>query len=156
MEWEYIKTVFAAEGHLPLWAQGELNISVAHFPTMQHICLRAKITNMTVTEARVEYEGSITIDGRLLDAAGILEYEKVQVLSFSTGTRLETYTIRGKEGSGIVCMNGPSALLIKKGDSVMVHAYGLFTPAEAAKRRKPTIVTAGTGNVVKGRKEGSH
>lgn len=92
---------------------------------------RAKIHLATVTEADLYYEGSITVDQNLLDASGILPYEKVQVVNVNNGARLETYTIPAEPGSGVICMNGPAARLAAEGDRVILIAYAEMTPKEA-------------------------
>ena len=101
--------------------------------------LRSKIHRVTVTEANVNYIGSITLDADLIDAAGLVDGEKVQVLNVNNGNRLETYVIRGERGSGVVCMNGPAALRAGVGDVVIVIAYARMT-IEEARSFKPTIV----------------
>ena len=101
--------------------------------------IRAKIHRATITEAEVDYIGSITIDPDLIEAADMMEGEKVQVLSCDNGERLETYIIWGERGSGEICMNGPAALKIGVGHTVIVIAYGWMT-AEEAKDFKPTLV----------------
>ncbi len=93
--------------------------------------LKSKIHRATVTEAKPDYVGSITIDADLLEASGILEYEKVSVADVTNGARLETYTISGERGSGVVCLNGAAAKLINKGDTVIIMAYADMTPEEA-------------------------
>ena len=96
--------------------------------------LRSKIHRATVTEANVDYVGSITIDRTLTDAVGILAGEKVLVVDNSNGARLETYVMAGEAGSGIVCMNGAAARLIKKGDNVTIMGFELTdAPIEAKK-----------------------
>jgi len=100
---------------------------------------RAKLHRLHVTEADLYYEGSITIDTALLEEAGILPYEKVQVVNVNNGARLETYTLPGAPGSRTVCMNGPAARLAARGDEVIVMAYAQMTPEEARKHR-PRIV----------------
>lgn len=87
--------------------------------------LRSKIHRATVTETCLDYEGSITVDGELLDLVDILEGEKVTIANITNGNRLETYTIRGKEGSGDICMNGAAARLCDVGDLVIVMGYEL-------------------------------
>lgn len=101
--------------------------------------LKAKIHRATVTQADLNYVGSITIDEELLEAAGILEYERVYVLDINNGNRLDTYTIKGKRGSGEICINGAAARLISPGDLVIILSYCSMEPAEA-KKYKPTIV----------------
>ncbi len=92
---------------------------------------KAKLHRLRVTEADLYYEGSITIDKELLDAAGILPHEKVQVVNVNNGARLETYTIADEPGSRTVCLNGPAARLAAKGDQVIVISYAEMTPEEA-------------------------
>lgn len=101
--------------------------------------LKSKIHRVTVTEANLEYIGSITIDEALMEAANIYAGEKVQVVDNTNGARLETYVIAGKRGSGCICMNGAAAHLINVGDTVIIMAYALMTPEEA-KTFKPSIV----------------
>ncbi len=92
---------------------------------------KAKLHPLRVTQADLYYEGSITIDKELLDAAGILPYEKVQVVNVNNGSRLETYTIPGEAGERTVQLNGPAARLAQKGDAVIVIAYTEMLPEEA-------------------------
>ncbi len=106
---------------------------------------KAKLHHLTVTEADLFYEGSITIDEDLLDLAGLLPYEKVQIVNLNNGARLETYTIPGPRGSRVVCMNGPAARITAVGDRVIVIAYAEMTPEEA-KTHKPRIVVTDKNN----------
>jgi aspartate 1-decarboxylase len=85
--------------------------------------LRGKIHRATVTDAQVEYEGSITIDAQLMEAAGIVSYEQVSVWSLTSGERLDTYAIPGKPGGGEICMNGAAAHRIKKGENVIIASF---------------------------------
>ncbi len=101
--------------------------------------LKSKIHRVTVTEANLNYIGSITIDPLLMEAADMLEGEKVQVLNCMNGERLETYVITGEKGSGVVCLNGPAARKVHPGDVVIVVSYGLMTKEEALIFR-PSIV----------------
>jgi aspartate 1-decarboxylase len=94
--------------------------------------LKGKIHRATVTQAELDYVGSITIDQDLMDAAGIIEYEKVQVADIERGTRLETYVIAGEAGSGVICLNGAAAHLVDVGDKVIIMCYAQMTPEEAA------------------------
>ncbi|MBP7554338.1 MAG: aspartate 1-decarboxylase [Spirochaetes bacterium] len=110
--------------------------------------MKSKIHRATVTEAVLEYEGSITIDRDLLDKANMFENEKVQVLNMNNGSRLETYIIDGERGSGIICLNGPAARLGYPGDEVVVIAYGIMTEEEA-KKHKPLIVKVDKKNRLK-------
>lgn len=100
---------------------------------------------MKVTEANLHYEGSITIDQDLLDEAGILPYEKVQVLNITNGSRLETYTISGERGSRVCCLNGAAARLTQVGDRIIVISYAEMTPEEA-KDYRPTVVVVDENN----------
>ncbi len=101
--------------------------------------LRAKIHRVTVNEANVDYIGSITLDRDLVDAAGLVEGEKVHVLNVNNGSRLVTYVILGERGSGQVCLNGPAALLSSVGDVVIVVAYAHMS-LEEAKSYSPTVI----------------
>jgi len=94
--------------------------------------LRSKIHRATVTEANLEYIGSITIDQDLIDKTGLMIGEKVMVVDNTNGARVETYVIRGERGSGIICMNGAAAHLIKKGDQIIIMGYELTdTPIDS-------------------------
>lgn len=109
--------------------------------------LKSKIHRAKVTEANLDYIGSITIDEDLMDAAGILPNEKVAVVDNNNGARLETYVIPGKRGSGCICMNGAAAHLIHPGDIVIIMAYALMTLEEATAYR-PKLVFPDTENHV--------
>lgn len=100
---------------------------------------KSKLHQLTVTEANLYYEGSITIDTELLEAARLLPYEKVQVVNTNNGARLETYTIPAEPGSRVVCLNGPAARLAQVGDRIIVISYTEMTPEEA-QTHKPHIV----------------
>ena len=106
--------------------------------------LKSKIHRAVVTEANLHYVGSLTLDEDLMDAANMIENEKVQVVNVNNGERLETYIIKGKRGSGIVCLNGPAARKGMTGDVVVIISYALL-PFEAAKTFKPWIVFPKTG-----------
>ena len=101
--------------------------------------LKSKIHRVTVTEANLEYIGSITIDEALMEAANLYAGERVQVVDNNNGARLETYVIPGKRGSGCICMNGAAAHLIHVGDTVIIMAYAMLTPEEVS-GFKPAIV----------------
>lgn len=92
---------------------------------------KSKIHRVRVTQADLNYIGSITIDEDLLEAANILEGEKVQIVNNNNGARLETYAIRGERGSGVVCLNGAAARMVQVGDVVIIISYALMTPEEA-------------------------
>ena len=106
---------------------------------MQIEVLKSKIHRVKITEANLHYIGSITIDEDLMEAANIIENEKVQVLDIDNGERLETYVIRGTRGSGMICMNGPAARRISVGDIVIIISYARMD-FEEAKKFKPTII----------------
>lgn len=106
---------------------------------------KSKLHQLTVTEANLHYEGSITIDPELLEEANILPYEKVQVLNITNGNRLETYTIEGEPGSRICCLNGAAARLTEIGDRIIVIAYAQMTPEEA-KEHTPRVVVVDKNN----------
>jgi aspartate 1-decarboxylase len=108
---------------------------------------KSKLHCATVTEANLNYKGSITIDEDLLDEAGILIHEKVQVVDINNGERFETYTIRGERGSKIVCINGAAARKVQVGDLVIIIAYAQMTPEEAQKN-EPKVVVLGKGNEI--------
>ena len=109
--------------------------------------LKGKIHRATVTEADLNYMGSLTLDEDLMVAAGLIEFEKIQVLDITNGNRLETYIIKGKRGTGEVCINGAAAHLIKKGDLVIIVAYCQLTEDELL-RHKPKIVNVDSENKV--------
>ena len=109
--------------------------------------LKSKLHCVTVTEANLNYMGSITIDEDLMDASGIVAGERVQVVDNDNGARLETYVIAGKRGSGCICMNGAAAHLIHVGDTVIIMAYALMTPEEQ-KTFRPQIIFPKEGNKI--------
>ncbi len=106
---------------------------------MQIQVLKSKIHRATITEANLNYVGSITIDEDLLDAANLIENEKVQVVNVNNGERLETYVIKGKRGSGVCCLNGPAARKAAEGDVVIIISYATMA-FEEARNFKPSIV----------------
>jgi aspartate 1-decarboxylase len=106
---------------------------------MQLQVLKSKIHNAFITEADVDYIGSITIDEDLMDAVDIIEGEQVHVINHRNGERLITYVIRGERGSGEICMNGPAALKISKGDKVIIIAYAGM-PSTEARKYTPKII----------------
>lgn len=112
---------------------------------MQIEVLKSKIHRAVITEANLNYVGSITIDEDLIDAANIIENEKVQVVNVNNGERLETYVIRGKRGSGICCLNGPAARKGMVGDIVVIISYASID-FEEAKKFKPRIIFPKEGN----------
>ena len=117
------------------------------------IMLKSKIHRAYVTEANINYEGSITIDRKLLQEADILPYERVHVLNVNNGARFTTYAIEGKEGSGVICLNGAAARLAVIGDIVIIISY-CHVSDEEAKNIKPKIVHLNTRNeIIKVEKE---
>ncbi|PKK83414.1 MAG: aspartate 1-decarboxylase [candidate division Zixibacteria bacterium HGW-Zixibacteria-1] len=106
---------------------------------------KSKIHRATITEANLDYEGSITIDADLMKAADVVEYEKVQIANVSNGERLETYVIKGKPGSGIICLNGAAARKGNKGDIIIIISYGLIEKEKAASF-KPNVVKVDAHN----------
>lgn len=109
--------------------------------------LKSKIHRVTVTEANLDYIGSITIDEDLMDAANIYAGERVQVVDNNNGARLETYVIPGKRGSGCICINGAAAHLVHVGDIVIIMAYAMMTPEEQVSF-KPSIVFPNNNRLV--------
>uniref|UniRef100_UPI0032172E4D aspartate 1-decarboxylase n=1 Tax=uncultured Draconibacterium sp. TaxID=1573823 RepID=UPI0032172E4D len=106
---------------------------------MQIEVCKSKIHKVTVTEANLQYVGSITIDEDLMDAANLIENEKVQVVNINNGERLETYVIRGERGSGTICLNGPAARKVAVGDVVIIISYALMD-FEEAKSWQPSLI----------------
>ncbi len=101
--------------------------------------LKGKIHRATVVQAELDYVGSITVDSDLLDAAGISEYEKVQIVDVNNGERFETYTIAGEKGSGMICLNGAAARCVQKNDKIIIMCYCQMTPEEI-KDNPPKVV----------------
>ena len=105
--------------------------------------LKSKIHRVTVTDADLNYIGSITIDRTLMEAAGLIEYEKVQILDNNNGERFETYVIAGEANSGTICLNGAAARRVQRGDIILILSYASMD-FEAAKRFKPTVISPDT------------
>ena len=114
---------------------------------MEITLLKAKIHRAVVTQADLNYVGSVTIDSTLLQESGILEYEKVQIVDIENGNRFETYTIAGEPGSGIICLNGAAAKCVSVGDKVIIRAYANLTPEET-KTHKPMVVFVDDNNKI--------
>ncbi len=110
--------------------------------------LKGKIHKATVTQSELNYMGSITIDKDLMEAAGIIENEKVQIVNNNNGARFETYVIPGKRASGIICLNGAAARLVQTGDKVIIIAYA-FMNEDEAKTYKPKVVFVNDDNSIK-------
>lgn len=109
--------------------------------------LKSKIHRAVVTQAELNYVGSITIDEKLMDAAGIVEYEKVQIADVDNGERFETYVIAGEAGSGIICLNGAAARLVSAGDKVIIMSYAQMT-REEIKNNPPKVVFVDEKNCI--------
>ncbi len=119
---------------------------------MQIEILKSKIHRATVTQADINYIGSITIDENLMVAANLIEFEKVHVLNINNGERIETYVIKGKKGSGIICMNGAAARKFVVGDIIIIASYAMMD-FEEAKKFKPQLVFPDENNqLTKGKK----
>jgi aspartate 1-decarboxylase len=116
-------------------------------PAMRRTLLKSKIHRATVTDANLEYEGSVTIDRALMDAADIVEHEQVHVYDVTNGARLATYAIPGPAGSGTVCINGAAAHLVKSGDLVILATYAEFDESEV-RRHRPRVVFVDAENAV--------
>jgi aspartate 1-decarboxylase len=110
--------------------------------------MRAKLHRVTVTQADLDYEGSISIDRDLLDRSGILAHEQVDVLNINTGARFTTYAIEAPRGSRVIGVNGAAARLVQKGDKVIIVTYGML-PAEEARNYSPTVVLLDDANEIK-------
>ena len=111
--------------------------------------LKSKIHRVRVTDANLDYVGSITIDEDLMDAADLIEFEKVQVVNNNNGERLETYVIRGERGTGTICLNGAAARKVQKGDILIIVSY-IQIDREAAKSYKPVIIFPDENNRMPG------
>ncbi len=112
---------------------------------MRRTMMKSKLHRCTVTETNLEYEGSLTIDTNLLEAADILPHEQIHVWDVTNGTRLVTYALAGQRGSGTICVNGAGAHLINTGDIVIIATFGEYEDAEA-KLHEPQVVFIGKGN----------
>lgn len=112
---------------------------------MQVQILKSKLHRVRVTQADLNYIGSITIDEDLMDAAHLLEHEKVQIVNVNNGERLETYIIKGIRGSGEICLNGPAARKVQVGDIIIIITYAMMD-IEAAKKYEPVVIFPKEGN----------
>src|SRR5690606_23841035 len=108
-------------------------------PNMLVTVLKSKIHRVKVTEADLDYIGSVTIDENLMDAANLIEGEQVHIFNYSNGERFITYVIKGERGSGVICLNGPAAHKVSIGDNVIIVAYATMTEEEARKF-KPSVI----------------
>lgn len=116
---------------------------------MQISVLKGKIHRATVTAAELNYVGSITIDSTLMEAVGIYEYEKVQVVNLQNGSRIETYVIKGEADSGVICLNGAAAHHFLPDDKVIIMAYALMTPEEYENHLPQVILVDDNNRVIK-------
>ncbi|MEY2917264.1 MAG: hypothetical protein RIS73_978 [Bacteroidota bacterium] len=114
---------------------------------MQIQILKSKVHRAVITEANLNYVGSLTLDEDLMDAANMIEHEKIQVVNVNNGERIETYLIKGARGSGVVCLNGPAARKGAEGDIVIIISYALMD-FEEAKKFKPTVIFPKEGNKI--------
>lgn len=114
---------------------------------MQISMLKSKIHRAVITQAELNYVGSVTIDEDLMEAAGLCEYEHVYIVNVNSGSRIETYVIAGERGSGVICLNGAAARSGQKGDRVIIMAYANMSPEESAIHR-PRVVFVGDKNEI--------
>jgi aspartate 1-decarboxylase len=114
---------------------------------MQIEVLKSKIHRAVITEANLNYVGSLTVDEDLMDAANMIEYEKIHVVNVNNGERIETYLIKGARGSGVICLNGAAARKGEVGDVVIIISYAIMD-FEKAKTHKPTVVIPQPGNIL--------
>lgn len=115
---------------------------------MQREVLRGKIHRATVTEADLDYEGSLTVDATLMEAAGLAPYEKIDVYNVTNGNRFSTYLIEGARGSGTICVNGAAAHLATKGDRIIITGYGMIAEGDLADHR-PRVVLVDEKNRIR-------
>lgn len=115
---------------------------------MRHVMLKCKLHRVTVTDANLDYEGSVAIDEALMEAAGILPFEQVQIYNIANGNRFTTYAIKGERGTGVISVNGAAAHLAKKGDLVIIAAYSVLDEAEA-RNHNPVLVYVDADNSIK-------
>jgi aspartate 1-decarboxylase len=106
---------------------------------MQIEVLKSKIHRVTVTQADLDYIGSVTIDENLMDAANLIENEKVDIFNYNNGERFTTYTIKGERGSGVICLNGPASLKVQAGHEIIIVSYATID-FELAKKHKPVVI----------------
>lgn len=114
---------------------------------MQLHMLKGKIHRATVKQAALDYVGSITVDEDLMEAAGIIEYEKVQIVDVENGARFETYVIAGERGSGQICLNGAAARMVQVGDKIIIMCYAMMSPEEV-KENPPRVVFVDESNAI--------
>ncbi|HEX2927572.1 MAG TPA: aspartate 1-decarboxylase [Ruminiclostridium sp.] len=115
---------------------------------MYRIMKKSKIHRATVTEANLNYVGSITIDSVLMDQAGLLENEKVMIVDVDNGARFETYIIEGESNTGVICLNGAAARMVHKGDKVIIISFALYDEKELASFKTKSVFVDGNNRVV--------
>lgn len=116
---------------------------------MQISMLKSKIHRAVITQAELNYVGSVTIDEDLMDAAGLYEYEHVHIVNVNSGSRIETYVIAGERGSGVICLNGAAARAGQKGDFVIIMAYADMTPAEIVAHHPKVVFVDDANRIVR-------
>lgn len=116
---------------------------------MEISMLKSKIHRAVITQAELNYVGSITIDEELMEAAGLYEYERVHISNVNSGSRIETYVIAGERGSGVICLNGAAARSGQKGDHVIIMAYANMTPEEIKTHRPKVVFVSDKNEVVR-------
>jgi aspartate 1-decarboxylase len=116
--------------------------------SMKRVLLKSKIHRVTITEANVNYEGSITVDKELMDAADLIPYEQVHIFNVINGQRFFTYVIEGKSGSGVICTNGAAAHLAMEGDTVIIASFASYNETEC-KKHEPKLVYVNEKNKIK-------
>ena len=123
---------------------------------MELSMLKCKIHRAVITQAELNYVGSVTIDEDLMDAAGLFEYERVHIVNVNSGSRIETYVIAGKRGSGMICLNGAAARSGQKGDHVIIMAYASMSPQEAKEHQPQVVFVDDTNKIVRTAKYEKH
>lgn len=116
---------------------------------MQLSMLKSKIHRAVITQAELDYVGSVTIDEELMEAAGIFEYEHVHIVNVNSGSRIETYVIAGERDSGVICLNGAAARSGQKGDTVIIMSYAAMSPEEADKHRPKVVFVNDRNEIVR-------
>lgn len=116
---------------------------------MKRVMLKSKIHRATVTDANLHYEGSITVDADLMDAARLAEYEQVDIYNISNGNRFQTYVIGGERGKGDICLNGAAARLVSRGDLIIICSYSVYDEGEVEKHA-PSLVYVDEKNRIRG------
>lgn len=116
---------------------------------MQISMLKSKIHRAVITQAELNYVGSVTIDEELMEAAGLVEYEHVHIVNVNSGSRIETYVIAGEKGSGVICLNGAAARSGQKGDTVIIMSYADMTPEEAAEHSPKVVFVDNNNEIIK-------